>query len=286
MNITDSTNNSRITFKDILTFILFLILIAVPIYFAYTIFLPRVEIFDNEEDNNQEEIIDEDIDMEDEEEEDFSGPHYEEIYEVIEGEIAYIAVPTRIRSNNPPTIVVYSHGSNTRVTMDTEEEFMRDLQAYGRLYTENNLVFAASNQNGENWGNDLSIQDTLNMIDWIKERYDTQEKVYMIGFSMGGLPTLNFATRYPELVSKIALLAPTTRPNEWDSERVEKISDMDIRIWHGTADVNVGYSLSTSFVSRLSSLGREVELITLEGKTHWDLDTEYMEDILEFFLTN
>lgn len=285
MNITDS-NSNKVTVKDILSLILFLILIAVPIYFAYTIFLPRVEIFDGEEDNNQEEVIDEneENDIDEEDEEDFSGPHYEEIYEEIEGEVAYIAVPTRIRSTNPPIIVVYSHGSNTRVTMDTEDEFMRDLQAYGRLYTENNLIFAASNQHGENWGNELSIQDTLNMIEWIKERYDTQEKVYMIGFSMGGLPTMNFATRYPELVSKIALLAPTTRSNEWDAERVEKISDMDIQIWHGTADVNVGYSLSTTFVNRLQNFGREIPLITLEGKTHWDVDTEYMEDILEFFL--
>jgi predicted esterase len=121
------------------------------------------------------------------------------------------------------------------------------------------------------------------MIDWIKERYDTREKVNMFGYSMGGLPTMNFASEYPELVSKIALLAPTTRSNEWDQERVDKIEDIDIKIWHGTADVNVGYSLSTTFVNTLSSFGKEVELVPLEGKTHWDIHTEYMGNILEFF---
>ena len=196
----------------------------------------------------------------------------------------YIAVPTRIDKKKPPTIVVYSHGSNTRVTMDTGEEFMKDLQKYGEIYTKNNLIFAASNQHGENWGNQLSIQDTLNMIEWIKERYDTEEKIYMIGFSMGGLPTLNFATTYPELVSKIALLAPTTRASEWDIDRVEKISDMTIQIWHGTADVNVGYSLSTTFINKVESLGREIPLITLDGKTHWDIEEESMDDVLEFLI--
>jgi len=280
INISNS-NNRKFTAKKIPSLIFFLILIAIPVYFAYKTFSPRVEIFDTEEENKQEEQIEQE-----EETEEFSGPHYEEMYEDIGGEIAYIAVPTNIDKKKLPTIVVYSHGSNTRVTMDTEEEFMKDLQKYGEIYTEKNLIFAASNQHGENWGNQLSIQDTLNMIEWIKERYETKEKIYMVGFSMGGLPTLNFATTHPELVSKIALLAPTTRASEWNSERVEKISEMKIQIWHGTADVNVGYSLSTTFVNKLQSLGREIPLITLEGKTHWDMEEEYMDDVLEFLINS
>ena len=280
INISNS-NNRKFTAKKIPSLIFFLILIAIPVYFAYKTFSPRVEIFDTNEENKQEEQIEQE-----EETEEFSGPHYEEMYEDIGGEIAYIAVPTNIDKKKLPTIVVYSHGSNTRVTMDTEEEFMKDLQKYGEIYTEKNLIFAASNQHGENWGNQLSIQDTLNMIEWIKDKYETKEKIYMVGFSMGGLPTLNFATTHPELVSKIALLAPTTRASEWNSERVEKISEMKIQIWHGTADVNVGYSLSTTFVNKLQSLGREIPLITLEGKTHWDMEEEYMNDVLEFLINS
>ena len=280
INITNSYNR-KFTAKNFPSLFFFLILIAIPVYFAYKTFSPRVEIFDTEEENKQEEQIEQE-----EETEEFSGPHYEEMYEDIGGEIAYIAVPTNIDKKKLPTIVVYSHGSNTRVTMDTEEEFMKDLQKYGEIYTEKNLIFAASNQHGENWGNQLSIQDTLNMIEWIKDKYETKEKIYMVGFSMGGLPTLNFATTHPELVSKIALLAPTTRASEWNSERVEKISEMKIQIWHGTADVNVGYSLSTTFVNKLQSLGREIPLITLEGKTHWDMEEEYMNDVLEFLINS
>ncbi len=276
-----NTSDNKIGLKDILILILFLLLIAIPVYFAYTILFPRIEIFDHEQQGQEQGEIDQE--EQDIEEEEYDGPHYEEIYENIEGENAYIAVPTRIDEDNAPRIIVYSHGSNTTVTFDTEDEFMQDLQIYGEFFTQHNYIFAASNQHGANWGSDLAIQDTSNMINWIKERYDTRHRVNMVGYSMGGLPTLNFATGYPELVNKIALLAPTTRSNEWDVERVEKIRDIDIQIWHGTADVNVGYSLSTTFVDRLQSLGREIPLITLEGKTHWDIHTEYIEDILEFF---
>lgn len=272
--------DEKITIKDIFAFILFLALITIPIYLAYTILLPRVKIFDTDQ-----EEIEQDSDIIEEEEniELIEGPLYEEVFEEIEGEVAYIAAPRRLRGSKPSTIVVYSHGSNTRVTLDTEDDFMKDLQRYGELFTKDNFVFAASNQHGENWGSADSIQDTINMVDWIKENYETNEKIYMIGFSMGGLPTLNFATTYPDIVSKIALLAPTTRANEWNMERIEKIKDMDIQIWHGTADVNVPYSLSTTFVSKLSSLGREIPLITSEGKTHWDMESDHMEDILNFF---
>jgi dipeptidyl aminopeptidase/acylaminoacyl peptidase len=270
-----TSSKKKIGIKDIVLFILFLALLAIPIYFAYTVLLPKVEIFDQPQETEEvEEIDDEEV---------YDGPPYLEVYETIEGQPAYIAVPAPIDPENPPRIILYSHGSNTEVSFDTDDEFMQDLQKYGIFFTENDYIFAASNQHGANWGNDESIQDNINLIAWIKERYDTQEKVNMIGYSMGGLPTMNFASDYPERVNKIALLAPTTNSNEWDAQRVAKIRDIEIKIWHGTADVNVGYSLSTTFVDRLQSFDKEVELVTLEGKTHWDIHTEYMEDILEFF---
>lgn len=272
-----SSSKKKVTLKNIVLFILFLALLAIPIYLAYKVLLPHTEI------SNQPQETEEVKKAEEEEEEVYDGPPYLEVYETIEGQPTYIAVPAPIDPEDPPRIILYSHGSNTEVSFDTNDEFMQDLRAYGVFFTENNYIFAASNQHGANWGNDESIQDNINLIDWIKERYDTQDKVNMIGYSMGGLPTMNFASDYPERVNKIALLAPTTNSNEWDTQRVAKIRDIKIKIWHGTADVNVGYSLSTAFVDKLKSFDKEVELVTLEGKTHWDIHTEYMEDILEFF---
>jgi dipeptidyl aminopeptidase/acylaminoacyl peptidase len=273
-NMTGS--KKKIDIKDIALFILFLALLAIPIYLAYKVLLPHTETSDQPQET-------EEVKKVEEKEEVYSGPPYLEFYETIEGQPAYIAVPAPIDPDNPPTIILYSHGSNTEVSSNTEDEFMQDLHKYGIFFTENNYIFAASNQHSVNWGSDESIQDNINLINWIKEEYDTQEKVNMIGYSMGGLATMNFASDYPERVNKIALLAPTTYSEQWDKDRVEKIRDIDIKIWHGNADVNVGYSLSTTFVDRLKSFDKDVELVTLEGKTHWDIHTEYMEDILEFF---
>ena len=266
-------------FPKSLLFILLLALLFIPGYLCFKIFIINdKEVVVNEDTEQEEPIIEEEV----EEEVPPPGPP-EEILQVIEGQQAYIVVPSVIDETNPPTLILYSHGSNTNVTENMEDPFMQDLKNYGLLFTQYNYIFAASNQHGVNWGSSASIQDTLNLKDWINSNYPIQEKVYLLGFSMGGLPTLNFTTTYPELISKIALLAPSTKTSEWNQTRADKVKDIDIKIWHGNKDVNVPYSSVVYFVNSMEKWGKDIEFITLEGKTHFDIDTEYMEDILTFF---
>lgn len=213
------------------------------------------------------------------------GPQYEEILTIIEGQQAYICVPTNIEENNPPTVIIYSHGSNTTITDDMNEQFMKDMQEYGILFASHNYIFSASNQHGVNWGNSASIQDMINLKEWIEERYSIQPKINLIGFSMGGLPTLNFATKYSEIIEKIALLAPSIKSAQWDNTRAQKLKDIQIKLWHGNKDVNVPYSSSVSFVKKLQGYGITIDFVTVEDKGHFDIDTEYIQDILEFFST-
>jgi len=211
------------------------------------------------------------------------GPIYEELFPVIEKQQAYVMAPKNINKKNPPTLILYSHGSNTTVTANMDDQFMKDLQQYGIFFTKHNYIFSASNQHGVNWGNTASIQDTINLKNWVGQNYTIQPKIFLIGFSMGGLPTLNFATTYPELIGKIALLAPTTKSADWNQSRADKLKEIDIKLWHGNKDVNVPYSYSVSFVKKMEGYGVNIEFITLEGKGHFDIDTQYMEEILQFF---
>lgn len=264
---------------NILLFIVLVLLLLIPAYLCYKIFLVDTKI---QEENQQTQDIN--IEGENLKEEDIEqGPLYEEFFPIIEDEQAYVVVPTKIDSSNPPKLIIYSHGSNTTVTQNMEDQFMKDLLEYGKFFTQYNYIFAASNQHGANWGNQASVRDTLNLKQWVMQNYDIKPSIYMIGFSMGGLPTMNFASENPEMVSKIALLAPTTRTSEWNQRRVDRVKDIEIKVWHGNADVNVPYSTSVNFVSTMNKFGKEVILVTLQGKTHWDIDTQYMEDILDFF---
>jgi pimeloyl-ACP methyl ester carboxylesterase len=273
----------KIHISDIVLFIVFLLLLAFPAYLAYQVLVeknpPKTETKSEdlpvtEEEKNEDPYPDK---YEPE------GPKYAEIVREFEGQTAYISVPTSIDTTNPPSIILYSHGSNTRVISDMYDPFMIDLQGYGKYFGEQNFIFAASNEHDENWGNAASIADMLLLQQWIESHYTTSGKIYLIGFSMGGLPTTHFAVKYPENIAKIALLAPTTRTYEWTKADAEKMADVDMQIWHGTKDVNIGYSNSVNFVAYMKNLGKDITLVTLEGKSHFDLDTEYMDQILQFF---
>lgn len=266
--------------SDVVLFIVFLLLLAFPAYLAYKVLVANNKPVEENTQQKEEETpkVEEKTVPE--------GPKYTEIVRDISGQTAYIAVPTNIDLNNPPTIILYSHGSNTRVISDLYDPFMIDLQGYGKYFAERNFIFAASNEHDENWGNAASVEDMLTLQTWIQERYTARTKVYLIGFSMGGLPTMHFTQKYPGNVAKIALLAPTTRTYEWKKTQIDSLANIDIQVWHGTSDVNIGYVNSVEFVDYMKNNGKEISLISLEGKTHFDLDTEYMDQVLQFFQAN
>lgn len=278
--------NDKINITDILQLIFFLALLAIPTYFAYKVLLPKeLKVIENISTEEEEEVDETETVVEEIAEQDevaTSGKSYEEMFIEIGGQMAYIAVPTTIEV--PATIVVYSHGSNTRVTTDTEDSFIQDLQSYGEVFTTQNLIFAASNEHGENWGNTDSINDIVNLIAFIEDEYTVSDNIYMLGFSMGALPTMHYTQQHPKRVEKIALLAPTTRTYEWNSTNIEDVMDIDIKIWHGIADYNIAIGYSENFVNYMDNLGKDIEFLKLGGKTHFDVDAEYMDEVLEFFV--
>ncbi len=214
---------------------------------------------------------------------DKAGIYFEEIVN-IKGQYTYYSHPIKVEKEKKVKLVVYSHGSNTTVIKDFSTDFMKDLQAYGKFFSEKGYAFIASNQHGMNYGSAASIQDIENSIKYMKDNYVIDEKVNHIGFSMGGLPAIYHSMQYPKTVSKLALLAPVTYSPTWKTQnRMQLLKGIDIKIWHGTKDVNVGHVASEIFISDAKIYKLNVELESLEGKTHWDVDTELKEKILKFY---
>lgn len=210
--------------------------------------------------------------------------NFSEFTQIISGQTAYIAVPSNIAETNLPSIVIYSHGSgDTVVSKLNANAFMSNLSNYGNYFAKNNLIFAASNEHGENWGSSYAVSDMNNLIAWIKENYPVSGKVYLIGYSMGGLPTMNFALKYPDKVSKVALLAPTIYLENWYKTTVEKIKNIDITIWHGYDDKNLPLSGSQLFANRLKTYGKIIVLNDISGINHISVNTKFVPDIANFF---
>jgi dipeptidyl aminopeptidase/acylaminoacyl peptidase len=266
----------------------FLLLILVTLLVLNSNILKRQEKVPNEDSKQEEEQKDDNEGKEVEPatliyEEDpaYSGAKFFQKFEYIADQWAYIAYPLEIDPANPPTLIVYSHGSNTNIVNSAEDAFMKDMIMYGELFTNAGYAFGASNQHGANYGSEESIRDMVNLIDWVSERYKIDEKVNLVGFSMGGLPTLYYAFQYPETVNKIALLAPVTC--SCGKDKYDAVKEIPIKIWHGDKDVNVGWIASKSFVDRGKTYGKEIDLITIQNGTHWDVDTEMKNEILDFY---
>lgn len=276
MQIDIKNKKKNSTASDIFTLVAIILIISIPLYGYFKLKPDR--IFHREEEN-----IEENDDQEVEDEEEIDRSKYITEHIQIDGQWAYIIAPEYIEEDNPPQLVIYHHGSITFIEENMDENFKADLIKYGKELIKYNYIFAASNAHGVNWGNKSSIIANYNMYEYIKSNYQIKEKINHIGFSMGGLPAMNFTFEYPELVNKVVLLSPTTRRSELSQQKVDSIMDIDIKIWHGTADVNVGFNYTKNYVETLKNFGKEVDFIPLEGIDHWSVDTFYIDDIIEFF---
>lgn len=257
--------------KRIQESIILLVLLFISGYFIFS------KIFIKNTDTPEEEKIEESV------EEEKVEIAVKSEFKAIDGESAYIAFDENAKENSKFPMVIYSHGSTYTVSDSPSNPLTEDLDYYADMFVKSGYIFAASNQHGDNWGNATAIEDTKKLIDFINSDYKGNGDVYLLGFSMGGLVTMNYAEKYPENVKKIALLAPTSYANTWNSTRVENIKEIPIMIWHGNRDVNVPYSMTTSLIGKLKSFEKEVELITVDGVGHFDVDTEFTDAIVEFY---
>ena len=289
VNYKDKNSESK-TF-NILLWILLLCLLFIPGYFFYIYFLSTDA--QEKETGEQAESIDTSVDSQnstgDENTEDIynenpvQGKNFFEKFPLIENEQSYVAVPMRVDTNNPPSIVIYNHGDYETVLNTVSSSFMEKLRKYSEVFTSNNYILAASSIHDNENLNNNSIEDIKLLIEWIQSNYDSSAYIYLIGFSRGGYTTTNYIVEYPESIKGVALLAPATYYTEWNQSRVNIIKNIPIQIWHGTNDTNIAVIHSENFINRLSKYDKEVILNKEEGKTHYDVDDEYINDILTFF---
>lgn len=209
--------------------------------------------------------------------------HFVESSPKLGGEQCYVAFPKTIKESNPPAVVIYYHGSTQRITTNFSEEVMKNMRTYGAYFTEKNIAFLASNQHGDNWGSKTAVEDSRALIKWVNEKYKTSGVVYVLGFSMGGQPALKHVILYPKEVSRIALLAPAQQVETYTVAQIKLFREVPLKVWHGTADVNVPYWVTEQLVTYFKKQNTPITVVTLKGKVHWDVDTEYSEDVWKWF---
>ena len=265
---------------DIFTVVAILLIIGIPVYSYFKLKPDR--IFDLGTEVEEEDITIPQEENEIQEDTPIVITGYTEELVEIDGQWAYIAVPEPFDPDNLPTLALYHHGSITRVQEELDPDFKEELLEYVEVLIPHNYIFAVSNARGFDLSSDEAIMDNYNLYNYVKQKYGIEEKINMIAYSKGGVAALNFTSEYPDLVTKIAMVAGRMRLYEWDEERSKKLENVKIRAWHGTDDVNVAFDDTVEFIEQMDEWGISIDLIPLEGKTHWDVKTEYIDEILEF----
>ena len=150
----------------------------------------------------------------------------------------------------------------------------------------------------------LGDQDIVRVIRLAKQRFSVDDdRVYLVGDSMGGWGTWNVATRHPELFGAIA---PIYGGSDYHSERSEddlgKLKPLDqflaekqsswsmaegllqtpILVTHGDVDKSVNVDFSRYGVRMLERWGYNIRYVEMPGYGHEDLNA--MEGIVNWFL--
>jgi poly(3-hydroxybutyrate) depolymerase len=126
---------------------------------------------------------------------------------------------------------------------------------------------------------ELSEQDVMQVLERVKRQYKIDEnRIYLMGHSMGGIGTWAIAPKYPDIWAAIAPLSGIGSP-----ETAERIRHVPEIIVHGDADPTVDVASSRAMVAKLKELGVDFKYIEVPGGLHSDVVAPNLPAVIEFF---
>jgi poly(3-hydroxybutyrate) depolymerase len=126
---------------------------------------------------------------------------------------------------------------------------------------------------------ELSEQDVMQVLQRVRQQYKIDEnRIYLMGHSMGGIGTWKIAPKYPDIWAAIAPISGSGAP-----DTLEKIRSVPEIIVHGDNDPTVNVSGSRTMVAKLKELGVEHKYIEVPGGLHSDVVAPNIAAIIEFF---
>jgi predicted peptidase len=122
----------------------------------------------------------------------------------------------------------------------------------------------------------------MQVLQRVRRQYKIDEnRIYLMGHSMGAIGTWKIAPKYPDIW---AAIAPISGNGAVDTlERIRSVPEI---IVHGDADPTVPVAGSRNMVAKLKELGTEHKYIEVPGGLHSDVVAPNVAAIVEFFNTH
>lgn len=129
---------------------------------------------------------------------------------------------------------------------------------------------------------ELSEKDVLNVLDLVHNTFNVDEnRMYLVGHSMGGAGTFHLAVKYPQHWAATASIAPAAFGMQPSS--LSAIRDMPMMIVHGDADTVVPIAVGRSWADAMQELRMTHQYIEVPGGDHGNVISIGMPDIFAFF---
>ncbi len=147
---------------------------------------------------------------------------------------------------------------------------MQRVRRYGLLHAiEKGRYYPAMVIAPQNSGGAWSPAKIARILDWVEQHHDVDTtRVYVIGMSLGGYGTLDFAGTYPGRVAAAMALCGGSTLRDYDG-----LGRIPLWILHGTADRAVPVGQSKSVVKAIEASGHDklLRYDWLKGASHGDL---------------
>lgn len=185
-------------------------------------------------------------------------------------ESAGIAMPYRYATFNEsdsskPALVIYLHGGSSKGVDNETQMLEAGIDNIADYLTEKRIqvVFIVPQcPVDKSWGGPmLGVLKAL--IDEFKEGKVNDDRIYILGGSMGGTGTWSMVSAYPDLFA--AAMPVAGNPSKCIAGNVSQTPVFTVM---GTADTIMNVETASDFIDKLNSLGGITKLDIEEGWTH------------------
>ena len=128
---------------------------------------------------------------------------------------------------------------------------------------------------------ELSEKDVMNVLALVRKEFNIDDdRIYLMGHSMGGGGTIHIALKNPDLFAALAPIAPALfrSPNE-----LEKIKHVPIILVQGDKDNLVKVEKVRPWAEKMKALEMKYEYIEVAGGDHVNIAFTKMPNVFEFF---
>lgn len=188
--------------------------------------------------------------------------------------------PENLRKNMP--LILYLHGGSGKgddLSLLLSAESLPKFLQEGQIAVDAYVVMPQLPANQKGWEGILpSIEE---LITEMEQTYGIDaNRVSLTGHSMGGTGVWSLALKNPDLFSAAAPLSGSVRMTA--GQNLQKLADLPIWAFAGTADTIVSPASSEQFVELLKQENAAAKITLLEGDTHFDVPTSvYLDQKLD-----